>query len=162
MEFKISCLLFIRNPEDEILLLKRKNAPNLGLWSPPGGKLDMAIGESPYECAIREAREETGLELNFNDLSIFGYVSEKAYENSCNWLMFLFDCHKAIQEKPIDFDEGTFSFFKRNVIDSLPIPPTDHQLVWPFYDKRKSGIWGINADCSISGSPKIKIEARPY
>ena len=100
MEFKISCLLFIRNQAEKILLLKRKKSPNLGLWSPPGGKLKMKIGESPFECAIREAREETGMILGCEDLSLFGYVSEKGYENSCNWLMFLFACNKTIVSKP--------------------------------------------------------------
>ena len=81
MEFKISCLLFIRNHAEKILLLKSKKSPNQGLWSPPGGKLKMNIGESPYECAVREAKEETGMNLNNDDLSLFGYVSEKGYEN---------------------------------------------------------------------------------
>jgi len=159
MDFKISCLIFIRNSEDEILLLKRLKSPNQGFWSPPGGKLKMSEGESPYECAIREAKEETGMDIVDKDLSIFGYVSEKAYENSCHWLMFLFDCHKIISEKPKDFNEGTFSFFSRKKIDSLKIPSTDNQLVWPLYDKRKHTFWGINADCSNPASPKIKIEA---
>ena len=35
---------------------------------------------SPVECAKREVKEETGLELADNDLNIFGYVSEKDYE----------------------------------------------------------------------------------
>ena len=110
MNFKISCLLFIRNHEDALLLLKRKKAPNLGMWSPPGGKLIMEIGESPFECAIREAKEETGMKLNYNDLSLFGYVSEKGYEETCHWLMF-FECNKKISSIPCDFDEGNFWFF---------------------------------------------------
>ena len=39
-----------------------------------------------------------GMDIVDKDLSIFGYVSEKAYENSCHWLMFLFDCHKIISD----------------------------------------------------------------
>ena len=115
MDFKISCLLFIRNQENKLLLLKRKKTPNKGLWSPPGGKLLTEIGESPVECAKREAGEETGLHLSDNDLSLFGYVSEKGYENSCNWLMFLFACNKTINNKPKDFAEGSFKFFERGV-----------------------------------------------
>lgn len=44
---------------DEVLLLLRHNAHGAGTWAPPGGHLD--FGESPEACAIREAREETGL-----------------------------------------------------------------------------------------------------
>lgn len=161
MELKISCLLFIRNHAEKILLLKRKKSPNLGLWSPPGGKLKMKIGESPFECAIREAKEETGMILNNNDLSLFGYVSEKGYENSCHWLMFLFECKKTITDLPQEFHEGTFNFFTREDINSLDIPKSDHKLVWPFYDSRHSGFWGVSADCSNTVTPKIKIESHP-
>ena len=40
-----------------LLLLHRK----LGLWLPPGGHIDE--GELPEEAALREVREETGLEV---------------------------------------------------------------------------------------------------
>lgn len=36
----------------------------------------MAEGESPFECAIRETREEIGLELSEPDLRMFAMISE--------------------------------------------------------------------------------------
>ena len=161
MEFKISCLLFIRNAEKEILMIRRNKAPNKGFWSPPGGKLNMSEGESPYECAKREALEETGVSLEDTDLSLFGYVSEKGYETTTNWLMFLFDCKKIFRKLPDDIDEGIFRFFSREAISKLPVPPSDHQLVWPFYDKRSEGFWGIRADCRERGPLKLSVEAFP-
>ena len=160
MKFKISCLLFIQNQRNEILLLERKKAPNKGYWSPPGGKLKMEIGESPFECACREAKEETGLELKFSDLKLFGYVSEKNYEGNSHWLMFLFESLKTIDCKPKDFNEGSYEFFSRQEIDKIKIPPSDSKLVWPFFDRRHEGFFGVNADCSQS-EPKIRIEADP-
>ena len=77
MNYKISCLVFIRNPEGKILLLNRKREPNKGFWSPPGGKLNMLVGESPVECARRETMEETNLLLRDEDIQFFAYVSEK-------------------------------------------------------------------------------------
>lgn len=44
--------------EDKVLLLYHKK---LRKWLPPGGHLD--ANETPPECAMREAREETGLEV---------------------------------------------------------------------------------------------------
>jgi 8-oxo-dGTP diphosphatase len=160
MKFKISCLLFIQNQQGELLLLKRKKPPNKGYWSPPGGKLKMEIGESPLECACREAEEETGLKLKFSDFRLFGYVSEKNYEGDSHWLMFLFDCLCPIERKPKDFDEGCYEFFCRQEIDKIKIPPSDSKLVWPFYDRRNEGFWGIQADCN-QAEPKIRIEAGP-
>ena len=46
---------------DEILLLRRKNVHGEGTWSTPGGHLEAR--ESPEACAVREAREETGVEV---------------------------------------------------------------------------------------------------
>ena len=51
-------------------------------------------------------------------------------------------------------------FFSRQEIDKIKIPPSDSRLVWPYYDRRKVGFWGIQADCS-QAEPKIRIEAGP-
>ena len=48
----------------------------------------MSIGESPYECARRETKEEISLELQDSDLNCFGYISEKSFEDSGHWPMF--------------------------------------------------------------------------
>lgn len=46
---------------EEVLLVKRAKAPLKDQWSIPGGSLEW--GESPAEGALREVREETGLEV---------------------------------------------------------------------------------------------------
>jgi mutator protein MutT len=45
----------------KILLEKRKNEPGRGQWSIPGGLVE--LGESVEQTAIREVKEETGLEV---------------------------------------------------------------------------------------------------
>jgi 8-oxo-dGTP diphosphatase len=119
--YKISVLVFIRRTDGDILLIERKRPPNRGQWSPIGGKLEMALGESPHECAVRETREETGLDLAIDDLHLFAMIAEKAYEGGSHWLMFLFDCRKTLTEVPPDIDEGTFAFHPRHRIDQLHI-----------------------------------------
>ena len=56
LPYKLATLLYCFNHRDEVLLLERAQEPNLGLWSPCGGKLRTDTGESPYACACREAQ----------------------------------------------------------------------------------------------------------
>jgi 8-oxo-dGTP diphosphatase len=157
--FLISTLIFIRNGNGKLLLLKRSRAPNLGKWSPVGGKLDFSIGESPFECAARETLEETGMNIDEKDLRLFAYISEKNYEGSGHWLMFLFDCLASLSDLPPNGPEGKFAWFDREEVNNLKIPETDHLLVWPIYDKRHGEFTALRADFSEPDNPKILVEA---
>ena len=66
LPYKISTLLYCFNQRDEVLLLERRKEPNLGLWSPCGGKLKTETGESPYACACREAAASLEQEAKFH------------------------------------------------------------------------------------------------
>lgn len=45
----------------EVLLIKRAKAPRAGAWSIPGGR--QKLGETLRDAAMREVREETGVEI---------------------------------------------------------------------------------------------------
>ncbi|MBS9475858.1 NUDIX hydrolase [Ancylobacter radicis] len=45
--------------DGQVLLVRRANPPDQGLWGFPGGRMEM--GESHLEAALRELNEETGL-----------------------------------------------------------------------------------------------------
>ncbi|MEC7761936.1 MAG: NUDIX hydrolase [Pseudomonadota bacterium] len=45
--------------DGHVLLVRRRNPPDAGLWGYPGGKVDP--GETPEQAAVRELAEETGV-----------------------------------------------------------------------------------------------------
>jgi 8-oxo-dGTP diphosphatase len=51
---------------DEVLLIRRKNPPRRGEWSLPGGRIES--GERAVDAALRELREETGVEAEITGL----------------------------------------------------------------------------------------------
>lgn len=155
LPYKISVLVFIENTRGELLLMLRAKQPNLGVWSPIGGKLEMATGESPFECAVRETREEAGMDVATADFHLFATIAEKAYQGETHWLMFLFRCKKPIAALPPDIAEGRFGFHTREQIKSLAIPETDAAALWPIYDRYRNGYVMLKADCRHS---PIRIE----
>ena len=48
-------------PGDKILLIKRNTVPFKGYWGLPGGRMDP--GETIEQTIVREAKEETGLDV---------------------------------------------------------------------------------------------------
>jgi 8-oxo-dGTP diphosphatase len=156
--YKIAVLVFLENERGEHLLLHRKKSPNLGAWSPIGGKLEMEIGESPFECAARETFEETGFSISTKDLYLFATIAEKAYEGQSHWLLFLFRCRKPIAALPPSIDEGDFGFFSREGLESLPLPDTDRTALWPIFDKYKDDFVALRVDCAPGKPLVVEVE----
>jgi ADP-ribose pyrophosphatase YjhB (NUDIX family) len=61
----VSCLVEWKG---SILLCKRARAPADGRWTPPAGFMEM--GETLEQAAVRETREETGIELDASALDL--------------------------------------------------------------------------------------------
>jgi 8-oxo-dGTP diphosphatase len=157
LPYKISVLVFLENRAGELLLMLRAKQPNLGVWSPIGGKLEMDTGESPFQCAVREIAEEVGLQVAESELHLFAMIAEKAYQGHNHWLMFLFHCKQPIAALPADIAEGKFAFWSREQIKGLRIPETDAAALWPIFDEYRDRFVSLRADCSVSPI-RISIE----
>jgi len=64
-EHKVAAGVLVHR-QGEVLLVRRRLDPQRGLWSLPAGFVD--FGEDPAETALRECREETGLEVEIAGL----------------------------------------------------------------------------------------------
>jgi 8-oxo-dGTP diphosphatase len=56
----------VRDDRGRLLLVRRGHEPSMGLWSLPGGRVEP--GETAAEAAVREVREETGLDVEIGEL----------------------------------------------------------------------------------------------
>ncbi len=140
------------------MLLERAQEPNLGLWSPCGGKLDIAAGESPYACACREAAEEVGLRLSVSDLHLTGLVSEHGYQGQSHWLMFLFEVKPRLTKLPPAHREGRFQFFRREALTGLSLPQTDRESIWPWFWEHRGRFFAAHCHCYADGRYEWKLE----
>src|SRR5512136_1243848 len=65
----VDCIILF---EGGIVLIRRKNPPFQGCYALPGGFVE--VGERVEDAAIREAREETGLDITI--LGLIGVYSD--------------------------------------------------------------------------------------
>jgi ADP-ribose pyrophosphatase YjhB (NUDIX family) len=69
---KVAVGTIIRAANDQLVLVRRAIEPGYGLWVFPGGYVDQ--GEEITAAAIREAREESGLDVRIDGLlNVYSY-----------------------------------------------------------------------------------------
>lgn len=124
--FILTTLIYALRGE-QVLMLYRHKEPNLGLWVAPGGK--MHDNESPRECAIRELREETGLEAV--EPVLRAVITEVSPRKDWQWLMFVYRTGVADGEATGDDREGRLRWFPIAEVAHLPIPEAD-AIFYPF------------------------------
>jgi ADP-ribose pyrophosphatase YjhB (NUDIX family) len=72
MDPKVAVGTVIRTGDDRIVLVRRAIEPGYGLWVFPGGYVDR--GEQLLDAALREVREESGLEIRIDRLvNVYSY-----------------------------------------------------------------------------------------
>jgi len=153
LPYKIAVLCYLYDHDGRILLLHRNKAPNAGMYSPIGGKLDFVEGEGPHDCAKREIYEEAGVIVNDSELRLSGVVSERAYEGQTHWLLFLFEVTRPIDPSEIaayEMNEGTLEWVDPSEVEKLSIPETDRKFMWPNVQAHKGGFFMIHIDCAVS------------
>lgn len=152
LPYRIAVLCYLYDHDGNQLLLHRVKPPNADMYSPIGGKLELEIGEGPHDCAIREIREETGLEIPPEDIHLTGVVSECAYEGQTHWLMYMFEIMRPIGHVELQwehFDEGRLEWISADKIQDLPIPETDRSIIGPLIQEhRGGGFFMVHIDCS--------------
>ena len=85
---KLGTLVYLKQNEKTLMLhrVKKEQDFHEGKWNGLGGKLDP--GETPEECAIREVKEESGLDLKA--LKLRGIITFPLFDQVDDWYVYLF------------------------------------------------------------------------
>lgn len=112
---KNTTLCYIEKNGSYLMMLrnKKKNDLNEGKYVGIGGHF--LENEDPYECMVREAKEETGLDICPKYRGIVTFISSE-YESE---QMHLFTATEFSGEL-IDCDEGELVFVPKEKLKSLP------------------------------------------
>lgn len=129
---ELSTLCYIRNEHQTLMLLrnKKQNDVHEGKWNGLGGKF--LPGESPEECAIREIREESG--LNATKLRLHGTIIFPEFEKDTECLVYLFTVSE-FSGTLIDSPEGTLEWIDNHKVSSLNLWEGD-KIFLPWLDRK--------------------------
>lgn len=132
---------------------KKANDPNEGKWIGIGGHVEP--GETPDECMIREAKEETGFSLHSLRLrGIVTFLSDQ-WEDE---IMFIYTSDKFSGEL-IECNEGDLKFVPKEKVLDLPTWEGDRiflKLLWedaPFFTLKLKYRGDVLVETALDRSP---------
>jgi 8-oxo-dGTP diphosphatase len=99
---------------DQVLLIKRGTPPRLGQWSLPGGRIEWS--EPVTEAALRELKEETGVEAELTGLLdvVDGvFTSRETGETTRHYVMIDYAARWTAGEPVAGDDAAEARFFTR-------------------------------------------------
>ena len=117
------CVVFGCDGQDiKVLLIERGNDPYRGCWAIPGGFLNM--DETAEQCALRELKEETGLDLHSAEQ--IGAYSDVDRDPRGRVITIAFYALTTVSEVKGSDDAAKAQWFSLN---DLPPLAFDHKLI---------------------------------
>jgi 8-oxo-dGTP diphosphatase len=102
---------------DKVLLGVRKGDDQGGTYSFPGGKIE--DGEDAKACAIREVKEETGLDIK-NPI-LYSWFTD-THPNKDQWHVKIFIAKAPIDQEPKNMEPDKCEGWKWHSVHDLPKP----------------------------------------
>jgi 8-oxo-dGTP diphosphatase len=133
MKLATLCYLINRSNNSTLMIYrnKKENDYHKGKWNGLGGKLEQ--GESPEECAIREIKEESGLEVK--SLKMKGIITFPMFDGNDDWYVFFFISDQ-YEGNLINSPEGHLQWIPNEKLMDINLWEGDKIFIpWLFQDK---------------------------
>jgi ADP-ribose pyrophosphatase len=117
VELTTMCLVWDRE-NNKVLMINRQDDDWKG-YAPPGGHVEFP--ESLAECAVREVKEETGIDVW--DLSFKGLVHFVGAKSKERYMVFNYITEKFAGELCSETCEGKAEWISIDDIDKIPLAP---------------------------------------
>jgi len=111
-QLKVGAAVIIEK-DNKLLLLQRAHEPWVGSWMIPAGYVE--ADEDPKDAAIREVREETGLEVELSDLIKTYYFTDDPRGNG---ISFVYKATKVSGTMQINSEATNAQYFAP---DEIPV-----------------------------------------
>lgn len=115
--------------EDKVLLVKRAHEPSKGLWSIPGGVVE--LGEPVREALKREVKEECGLEIEVGPVFevVDSIVRDDEGRLRFHYAIIDFLARPKGGELCVASDAEAARWFGAGELNELPMPPGTREIV---------------------------------
>ena len=128
-QLKVGAAVLIEQ-DNKLLLLKRNHEPWKGTWMVPAGYVE--ADENPKDAAIREVREETGLEVEIGDLHQVYYFDDDPRGNG---MSFVYKAEKIIGEIKLNSESSDAKYFRWEEIPSELTLGGHDKMIWTWRDQ---------------------------
>lgn len=126
-DYKIPSLtadIFIFDEDFNFILIKRRNDPFKDYWALPGGFVE--YGETVETAAVREAKEETSIDVELKDL--VNVYSNPDRDPRGHTITVAYTAKGDLTQKKADDDACDIGIFSQNQLDEINIA-FDHDKI---------------------------------
>lgn len=127
--------IFIFDDDFNFILIKRRNDPYKDCWALPGGFVE--YGETVESAAMREAKEETSIDVELKDL--VNVYSEPDRDPRGHTITIAFTAKGDFLTRKADDDASDIDIFSPEDLDEINIAFDHDKIIKDCLNKAKNG-----------------------
>lgn len=118
-QVRVGVGVFIVKDDGAFLMYQRRGSHGHGEWSTPGGHVE--FGETWRQCAVREVKEETGLDIAEKNVELVG-ITDDFFNSDNKQYVTVIAKVKWNGQKPKQMEPNKGSEWEWRTLENLPKP----------------------------------------